>query len=49
MKTEFNSYDNLPLNKILKLHNMTIIIRTVFQEDGKYYPHVFLNECLYEL
>ena len=49
MKIKFNSYENLPLNKILKLHSMTIIIRSVFQEDGKYYPQVFLGECLFEV
>ena len=48
MKIKFNSDDNLPLNKILKLHNLTIIGRSVFEEDGKYYPEVFLEECLYE-
>ena len=48
MKIKFNSHDNLPLNKTLKLHNMTIIIRSVF-EEGKYYPQVFLDECLYKL
>ena len=46
---KFNSDDNLPLNKTVKLHNITIIIRFVFKEDGKYYPQVFLDECLYEL
>ena len=49
MKIEFNSDDNLPLNKTLKLHNMTIVIKFAFQEDGKYYPQVFLDECFYEL
>ena len=43
MKIKFSSDDNLPLNKILKL------IRSIFEEDGKYYPQVFLDECLYEL
>ena len=28
---------------------MTIIIRSVFEEDGKFYPQVFLNNTLYEL
>ena len=46
MKFKFSSDDNLPLNKILKLHNLTIIIRSVFQEDNKYYPQVFLDERL---
>ena len=49
MKIKFNSDDNLPLNKTLKLHNMTIIIRSVFEEDGKFYSKVFLDQCLYEL
>ena len=34
-KIEFNSDDDLPLNKTLKLHNLTVIIRSVFEEVGK--------------
>ena len=49
MKIKVNSDDNLPLNKILKLHSLTIVIRSVFQEDDNYYPQVFLGECLCEL
>ena len=48
MKIKINSDDNLPWNKTLKLYNLTIIVRSVFQEDNKYYPQVFLGECLYE-
>ena len=48
MKIRFKSDDNLPLNAILKLHILTVIVRSVFEEDGKYYPRVFLEECLYE-
>ena len=49
MKIKFNSDDDLPLNKPLKFHNMTITIRSVFEEDGKLYPQVFLDGALYEL
>ena len=49
MKIKFNSDDNLPLNKTLSLHNMTIVVRSVFQEDNKYYPQVFSDESLHEL
>ena len=49
MKIKFNSDDDLPLNKPLKFHLMTIIIRSVFEEDGKLYPQVFLDDTLYEL
>ena len=38
MKIKFNSDDDLPLNKSLKLHMFTIIIRSVFEEDDKLYP-----------
>ena len=48
MKIKFNSDDNLPLNKTLKFHNMTINIRFLFKEDGKLYPQVFLDDTLYE-
>ena len=49
MKIKFNSDDSLSLNKTLKLHNMTIIVRSVFEEYGKYHSQFFLDECLYEL
>ena len=49
MKIKFNSDDDLPLNKQLKFHNMAITIRSVFEEDGKLYPQVFLDDSLYEL
>ena len=49
MKIKFNSDDDLPLNKQLKFLSLTIIVRSVFEEDGKYYIHIFLDECLYEV
>ena len=41
MKIKFNFDDNLPLNKPLKFHLMTITITSVFEEDGKHYPQLF--------
>ena len=49
MKIKFNSDDDLPLKKLLKFHKMTIIIRSVFEEDGKLYLQLFLDDTLYEL
>ena len=46
---KINSDDDLTLNKPLKFHVMTIIIRSVFEEDGKLYPELFLDDTLYEL
>ena len=28
---------------------LTVIVRSVFGEDSKYYSQVFLDECLYEV
>ena len=49
MKIKFHSDDDLLLNKPLKFHVMTITIRSVFEEDGKLYPQVLLDDALYEL
>ena len=49
IKIKFNFKDDMPLNKPLKFHAKTIIIRSVLEEGGKLYPHVFLDEALYEL
>ena len=49
MKIKFNTDDNIPLNKIIYFPAITIIIRSVTQKDGKYYPQVFLDEHLYQV
>ena len=48
MKIKFDD-DDLPLNKPLKYHNMTITIRSVFEEDGKLCSQVFLDNTLNEV
>ena len=48
-KIKFCSDDDLPLNKLLKFHTMTTIIRSLFEEDGKLYPQLYLDDTLYEL
>ena len=49
MKIKFNSDDDLSLNKQLSFPTITVIIRNIFEKDGKYYPQRFLDECLYEV
>ena len=49
MKIKFNSDDDLDLNKQLKFLNLTVTVRTIFEEDGKYYPQILLDECLHAL
>ena len=48
-KIRFNFDNDLPLNQSLKFHAMAIIIRSVFEEGGKLYPQLFLDDALYEL
>ena len=49
MIIKFNSDDELPLNKTIEIPKMAIVVRAVFHENNKYYPQVFLDECLYRI
>ena len=48
MKIKFDTDDNFPLNTQLKLHMLTIIVRSVFERDGKFYPQLYLEDWQYE-
>ena len=48
-KIKINTYENLPLNKPLKLHLLTITVRCSFEEDGEFYAEFSLGDSLYEL
>ena len=49
MKITFNTDDNIPLNKIIYLPSITITTRSITKKDNKYYPQVFLDDCLYQV
>ena len=49
MKIRFESDDVSPLYKILNIIDMIIVVRSVLQEDNKYYPQIYLHECAYEI
>ena len=49
MRIKFDSDDELLLNKMVEILIETIVVRAVFQENSKYYPQVFLHECLYQV
>ena len=46
MTIKFNVDDELPPNKMIEIPSMIIVVRTVFYQKNKYYPQVFLDECL---
>ena len=49
MKIKIETDEKFPLNKFVNFAIMTVIIKSVFEEDRKYYPLNVLDECLYEL
>ena len=49
MKIKFKTGDHVPLNKVLYFINTTVVIRNIFEKDGKYYSQIFLDDCLYKV
>ena len=49
MKIKFNSDDDIPLNKVLNFHALRIVIRSIFDNEGKYCPKIFLDDALIDL
>ena len=49
MKIKFETNDNLPTGNIVNMHQVTIIIRSVFAQNGKFYPQLFLDDALYNI
>ena len=48
-RIKFESNDNLPTDNIVNIHLVRIIIRSVFAQNGKFYPRLFLDNALYKL
>ena len=49
MKRKFNSDNELTVNKTTEIPSMLKVARALFNENNKYYLHVFSDECLYKL
>ena len=47
-KIRFTSDIDLPLGTLIRFKLLTIIIRCIIKKDDKYYPEIYLDECLYE-
>ena len=43
MKIEFDSDENLPLNKTIEIPIVAIVVRAVFHENNKHYLQVFFR------
>ena len=49
MKIKFESENDLPLGNTLNTVDMIIVVASVLEKNGKYYPKIFLHECAYKL
>ena len=47
-KIRFNSDIDLPLGTLIQFKMLNIIIRCIIKKDGKYYPEIYLDECMYD-
>ena len=47
-KLKFSSDVDLPLDTLIEFHMFTIVINCVIEKGNKYYPEIYLDECLYE-
>ena len=43
----FDTDDILSLNSIINIYSMAIIIRSVFKDNNKFYPQIYLTDCMY--
>ena len=48
MKIIFDPNYDLPLNKIIGISVLSIVVKSVFQSENKYYPQIHIHECEYE-
>ena len=55
MKIKFNTDDDddddddIHSGKQLYVLSITVIIRCIFEKDGRWYPEAYLDECLYDV
>ena len=43
------SSDDLPSGNKFKISAITIVIKSIVKKDGKYYPQISLNNCMYKV
>ena len=48
-KIRFLTDDSILLNKIIYFPTVTVIVRCVFEKSDKCHPHVYLDDCLYQI
>ena len=49
IRLKFNSDVDLPLDKLIKFHTLTVIVACVIRKANKFYPEIYVDEDIYEL
>ena len=44
----FDTDDILSLNSIINIYSITIVIKSVFKDNNKFYPQIYLRNCMYK-
>ena len=47
MKVKFDTDDDLVFNKIINAPMCTIVLKTVYEHDNKFYPRIYLHSCYF--
>ena len=46
---KFNSDVDLPLDKLIKFHTLTVTVACFIRKGNKFYPEIYIEEGIYEL
>ena len=49
IRLKFSSDVDLPLDKLIKFHTLTVIVACVIRKANKFYPEIYVDEGIYEL
>ena len=49
IRVKFNSDVDLPLDKLIKFHTLTVIVACVIRKANKFYPEIYVDEGIFEV
>ena len=49
IRLKFSSDVDLPLNKLIKFHTLTVLVACVIRKGNKFYPEIYVDQGIYEL
>ena len=49
IRLKFNSDIDLPLDKLIKFHTLTVIVAWVIRKSNKFFPETYVDEGIFEI